>query len=65
MSKEQGTLFGREPVAVLYAIMTIIGVAMAFGLRISAEQLAGINVGLAAIFAVLTRSQVTPVEEPT
>ena len=61
MSEGQ-TLFGREPVAILYAIMTIIGVAMAFGLKISAEQLAGINVGLAAIFAVITRSQVSPVK---
>ena len=60
----QGTLFGREPVAILYAIMTVIGAAVAFGLTVTAEQLAGINVGLAAIFAVITRSQVEPVGKP-
>ncbi|MPZ13804.1 MAG: hypothetical protein GEU73_05170 [Chloroflexi bacterium] len=57
----QGTLYGREPVAILFAVMAVIQVAIAFGLSISAEQLGLLNVALAAIFSVITRSQVSPV----
>ena len=56
-----GTMLGREPVAILFAVMAVIQVAIAFGVTISAEQLGLLNVALAAIFSVITRSQVTPV----
>lgn len=57
-------IFNREPVAVLYAINAVVGVLVAFGLDISAEQLGLLNVALAAIFAVITRSQVEPINKP-
>lgn len=60
MSEKTG-MFNREPVAILFAIIAVLQVFIAFGLQISAEQLGLLNVALAAVFAVITRSQVTPV----
>jgi len=58
-----GSLFGREPAAVIAAIEAIIAVAVGFGLDLSPEQFALIMAGMVAVFGLITRSQVTPVSQ--
>lgn len=57
-------MFGREPVLWLEAARALIVVAVAFGLKVSEEQLGLIMVGLGSVFALIARSQVTPVPKP-
>lgn len=59
-ANDPGSIFGREPTMVLYAVFAVLQLAIGFGLPINVEQLGLLNVALAAIFAVITRSQVTP-----
>lgn len=54
-------LWGREPALILGAIQTALALAVAFGLDLSAEQTGAILAASAAILAVITRTQVTPV----
>jgi len=55
------TLWGREPALILGAVQAILALALAFGLRLSVEQTGAILAATAAVLAVVTRSQVSPV----
>ena len=57
-------IFQREPAVILGAINAIIAVAIGFGLDITQEQFALVMAAVAAVLAVITRSQVTPVADP-
>ncbi len=54
-------LWNTEPVALIATISAIISTAIGFGLKVSPEQLALINVALTAVAAVSQRSKVSPV----
>ena len=58
-----GTLWGREPALILGAVQAILALVVAFGLDLSVEQTGAILAASAAILAVVTRSQVTPVAQ--
>ena len=50
-----------EPVLVMGAIQAGLGLALAFGLHISADQIAAILVFSAAALSLVVRQKVTPV----
>lgn len=52
-----------EPAILLGAINAGIVLAVSFGTRLSAEQIAAINAFAAAIIAVLIRQTVTPIQQ--
>ena len=54
-------LWGREPALILGAIQAILALVVSFGLDLSVEQTGAILAASAAILAVITRSQVSPV----
>lgn len=54
-------LFNREPAMILGLIQAVIALAIGFGLNWSAEQVSLVLAATAAILAVVTRTQVTPV----
>ena len=56
-------LWGREPALVLGLIQAAIVLFMAFGLDLSTEQVGAIMAFVNILLAVITRSQVTPVEK--
>lgn len=53
-------IFKREPAVILAAIEAIIALAIGFGLDLTGEQVALILGAVAAVFGVITRSQVSP-----
>lgn len=53
-------IFGREPVLVLAAIQAGIALVAAFGLQLSAEQIAALVAFSAAVLGVIARQQVKP-----
>lgn len=55
-------VFGREPALFLGAISVIVNLAIAFGLQLSAEQVALVNGALAAVVAFAVRQSVSPVD---
>lgn len=55
-------IFDREPALILGALQAIISLIAAFGLDLTGEQVAGINVAAAAILSVVVRQKVTPVD---
>jgi hypothetical protein len=55
-------LWNREPTMFLAVIQTGLALATGFGLNLSGEQVAAIMAFAAAIFGLITRSQVTPVK---
>ena len=55
-------IFNREPALILGAINAIIALVSAFGLDLTAEQVAGINVAVVAICSLIVRQKVTPVD---
>lgn len=56
-------IFNREPALFLGAIHAIIALAIGFGLNITIEQFALIEVAVAAVVSFIVRSRVTPVSE--
>lgn len=54
-------IFNREPALFLGAIHAIIALAIGFGLSITTEQFALIEVAVAAVVSFIVRSRVTPV----
>jgi hypothetical protein len=54
-------IFGREPVLVLAFVQTAVALVAAFGLNLSAEQVAGIMAFAAAVLGLVVRSRVSPV----
>ena len=58
-------IWGREPALILGLVQAAIALGVAFGLDLSIEQTGAILAVTAALLAVITRSQVTPVtDEP-
>lgn len=55
-------LVTREPVALGSAVTAVLNALVLLGvLDLSAEQIGGINVAVAAVLGILVRSRVTPV----
>jgi uncharacterized membrane protein len=50
----------REPVAVAAALEAVLVVAIAFGVDVTAEQLAAIVTAVTLVLGLFVRSQVTP-----
>lgn len=50
----------KEPAMILAAIQAALALAVSFGLNLTAEQVGGILALAAAIFGIITRSQVSP-----
>jgi hypothetical protein len=56
-------IFKREPALILGALNAILAVAVGFGLDIDPEQVGLINAAVAAVLAVIVRTQVSPTPE--
>jgi hypothetical protein len=56
-------VFGREPALFLTLTAALISLAMAFGLKLTDLQLAGINAGILAVVSFAVRQSVTPVSK--
>ncbi len=55
-----GTIFGREPVAILGVVQAIVALAVGLGLQCTGEQVGLIAAASAAILGLIARSKVTP-----
>lgn len=53
-------MFKREPVLWMAVVQALLGVVVAFGVGLSADQTAAIMAATAAVLALVTRTQVTP-----
>lgn len=53
-------IFGREPALILGAIQAALALSLAFGAKLSTEQVGAIMAASAAVMAVITRQLVTP-----
>lgn len=53
-------IFGREPALILGALQALLALGVGFGLQLTPEQMALVLAASAAIFAVITRQNVTP-----
>lgn len=53
-----------EPALVSGFVLVLLNALVAFGLKLSADQIAAINAVVAAGLAFFTRSQVTPTDGP-
>ena len=51
---------GREPIAIAGVISIAINLALAFGLRLTVEQVSLINALVVAVLALIVRANVTP-----
>lgn len=56
-------IWKREPAMVVGTVQAIIALAVAFGFNLSVEQVGAILAVTAALLALVTRSQVTPVSK--
>lgn len=54
--------FNTEPVVLTAAVRAVILAVIAFGLNISAEQVAAVMLAVEAVLAVVVRAKVTPVD---
>jgi hypothetical protein len=57
-------IWKREPAMILGVVQAIVALAISFGFGLSAEQTGAILAVTAAVLALVTRSQVTPVARP-
>lgn len=55
------SLFNREPAAVLAAVQSALALMLAFGVKLSTEQVGTIVAVTSAILGLVVRSQVTPI----
>ena len=60
-----GTIFGREPAAIAAFLAIAVNLAITFGLKLTADQVALINALVVAGLALVVRQQSTPVSDPT
>lgn len=58
------TVLGREPVLILAAVEALVALLVAFGVDVSTGQKAAVVAFLGAVLTLVTRSTVTPVEDP-
>jgi uncharacterized membrane protein len=54
------TILGREPALIAAAFAIALNLALTFGLKLSAEQIALINALVLAVLGLLVRQNVTP-----
>lgn len=54
-------LFGREPALFFALFAGLVGLALAFGLKLTDIQLAGINAAMFAVVGFIVRQNVSPV----
>lgn len=59
-----GTIFGREPAAILAVIQAGIALAIGFGLHWTGEQVSLVVTFTAVILGLITRQVVTPTANP-
>ena len=59
-----GNLWGREPAMVLACIQAVLVLLLAFGLKLTTDQVAAIVALSAVVLGLITRSQVTPASAP-
>lgn len=52
---------GSEPALFMGLVHAVLSLVLAFGIGLSADQIAGINAVAAAFFALVVRQKVTPV----
>ena len=57
-------LWGREPAMVLALVQAVLVVLLAFGLKLTTDQVAAIVAVSAVVLGLLTRTQVTPAASP-
>ena len=57
-------ILGRQPVAITAVISIAINLALAFGLQLTAEQVALINMFVVALLALVAGNAVTPTAFP-
>ncbi len=53
-------MFGREPVLILAVVQAVLGLIAAFGLDLTAEQVAAVMAVTAALLGFVARSRVSP-----
>lgn len=53
-----GTIYGREPVLIVGALMALITLGVAFGLDLTGKQIAAIEVAATAVLALVARQSV-------
>lgn len=53
-------LWGREPALIVGLVNALLALAVGFGLQVTPEQVGLINAAVAAVLAVITRTQVAP-----
>jgi uncharacterized membrane protein len=58
-------ILGREPVAIAAVISIAINLAITFGLKLTADQVALINGLVVGVLALIARSVTTPTANPT
>lgn len=56
-------MFGREPALILGLVQAALALAVGFGLHLSTEQMGLLMAFSAALLAVITRQNVTPVNK--
>ena len=59
-----GTILGREPAAIAAFLSIAINLAITFGLRLTADQVALINALVVAGLALIVRQSSTPTDAP-
>lgn len=57
-------ILGREPAAIAAVISIAINLALTFGLRLTAEQVALVNTLVVGILGLIVRQSVTPTAAP-
>lgn len=60
-----GTILGREPAAIAAFLAIAVNLAITFGLKLTADQVALINALVVAGLALVVRQSSTPVSDPT
>ncbi len=53
-------LWKAEPALIVGVLQALVALAVSFGFNLSADQIGALVAAMAAVFAVVTRTQVTP-----
>lgn len=53
-------LWGREPVAIVATLQTLLALLLAFGVELTVEQTGAILAATAAVLGLIARAKVTP-----
>lgn len=57
-------IFKREPALWLGLVNTVLALVLSFGIKLTSEQIGAILAVTSALFAVITRQAVTPINLP-